>query len=192
MPEGAVLGDEADRLSLIVIHRLVLFLPLLVVAYLAAPASAQQSNANDLLLILDASGSMWGRNGGEEKIVIARRVLKDLASRLPDGSEVGLIAYGHRREADCADSETIVSVGPLDRVELASRVEKLNPKGKTPVTQSIEQAIAAVQGRRDPATIVLLSDGIETCSGDPCAAVSAAQKTVAAGKTAESVVDFAQ
>jgi Ca-activated chloride channel family protein len=154
-----------------------LFLTCLLAICLAAPASAQQANTNDLLLILDASGSMWARNGGEEKIVIARRVLKDLASRLPDGSAVGLIAYGHRREADCADIETIVPLGPLDRTELVSKVEKLNPKGKTPITQSIEQAIAAVKGRTDPATIVLLSDGIETCSGDPCAAVGAAKKT---------------
>jgi Ca-activated chloride channel family protein len=157
-------------------HFILLFLGSLVTASLPAPVLAQQPSPNDLLLILDASGSMWGRNGGEEKIVIARRVLKDLATRLPDGSDVGLIAYGHRREADCADIETIVPLGPLDRADLVSKVEKLNPKGKTPITQSIEQAVASLKGRQDSATIVLLSDGIETCSGDPCAAVSAARK----------------
>jgi Ca-activated chloride channel family protein len=155
---------------------ILLFLCSLVAASLLAPVLAQQPPSSDLLLILDASGSMWGRNGGEEKIVIARRVLKDLASRLPDDSDVGLIAYGHRREADCADIDTIVPLGPLDRADLVSKVEKLNPKGKTPITQSIEQAVASLKGRPDPATIVLLSDGIETCSGDPCAAVSAARK----------------
>jgi Ca-activated chloride channel family protein len=141
-----------------------------------APAMAQQPSSSDLLLILDASGSMWGRAEGEEKIVIARRVLKDLTARLSDDADVGLIAYGHRREADCADIETVVPLGPLNRASLVSKVESLNPKGKTPITQSIEQAIAAVKGRTDPATIVLLSDGIETCSGDPCAAVTAAKK----------------
>ncbi len=156
-------------------HRLLPILALLALC-LGVRAPAQQAKPNDLLLILDASGSMWGRNGGEEKIVIARRVLKGLASRLPEGSEVGLIAYGHRREADCADIETIVPLGPLDRAGLTAKVAAINPKGKTPITQSIEQAIAAVQSRPDPATIVLLSDGIETCSGDPCAAVGTAKK----------------
>lgn len=150
---------------------------LLVLLWALPPARAQQAPSNDLLLILDASGSMWGRAEGEEKIVIARRVLKDLASRLADDSEVGLIAYGHRREGDCADIETVVPFGPLDRASLVSKVEALNPKGKTPITQSIEQAVAAVKERADPATIVLLSDGIETCSGDPCAAVGAAKKS---------------
>jgi Ca-activated chloride channel family protein len=95
---------------------------------------------------------------------------------LPEDSDVGLIAYGHRREADCADIETIVPLGPLDRTDLVSKVEKLNPKGRTPITQSIEQAVAVVKGRPDPATIVLLSDGIETCTGDPCAAVRQAKQ----------------
>jgi Ca-activated chloride channel family protein len=129
------------------------------------------------LLILDASGSMWGRVGGEEKIVVARRVLRDLASKLPDQSQVGLIAYGHRREADCADIETIVPLGPLNRADLTARVDKLNPKGKTPITQSIDQAVAAVRKRSDPTTIILLSDGIETCTGDPCAAVRQAKQS---------------
>ena len=145
-------------------------------ALLVAPAVAQQASSNDLLLILDASGSMWGRIGNEEKIVIARRVLRDLASRLPEDTEVGLIAYGHRREGDCADIETVVPLAPLDRADLVGKVEKLNSKGRTPITQSIEQAVAAVKGRPDPATIVLLSDGIETCTGDPCAAVRQAKQ----------------
>jgi Ca-activated chloride channel homolog len=170
-----IVSARPDRLDLTVLSRTLSALILLAVSW-AAPASAQQAAPNDLLLILDASGSMWARNGGVEKIVIARRVLKDLAARLPDGSGVGLIAYGHRREADCADIETIVPLGPLDRAALVSKVDAINPKGKTPITQSIEQAVAAVKGRAEPATIVLLSDGIETCSGDPCAAVGAAKK----------------
>ncbi len=150
---------------------------LLILVFPFAVSQAQQSPSSDLLLILDASGSMWGRAQGEEKIVIARRVLQDLASRLPNDSDVGLIAYGHRREGDCADIETVVPLGPLDRTALVSKIESLNPKGKTPITQSIEQAVAAVKGRTDPTIIVLLSDGIETCSGDPCAAVGAARKS---------------
>jgi Ca-activated chloride channel family protein len=120
---------------------------------------------------------MWGRAGGEIKIVTARKVLGELASTLPENSQVGLIAYGHRREADCADIETVVPMGPLDRASLASKVQALNPKGKTPVTQSIEQAVAAAKAGGKSTTIVLLSDGIETCAGDPCAAVTKAKQS---------------
>jgi Ca-activated chloride channel family protein len=136
-------------------------------------AHAQQ---NDLLMILDASGSMWGQVEGENKIVIARRVLGQLAAQLPDQSNVGLIAYGHRREADCADIETLLPIGPLDRAALTGRVNEINPKGHTPITNSIQQALATVRERGKQTTIVLLSDGIETCSGDPCATVRTAKQ----------------
>lgn len=110
---------------------------------------------------------MWGRAGGEIKIVTARELLKDLASQLPTTSQAGLIAYGHRSEGDCADIETVVPLGPLNAAGLVSKVEAINPKGKTPITQSIDHALAATKGRDEPTTKVLLSDRLETCSGDP-------------------------
>ncbi len=142
---------------------------------LASPsASTEAGETSDLLLILDASGSMWGQIDGENKIVIARRVMAGLIEGLPDESEVGLVAYGHRREGDCEDIETVVPIGPLDRGALTGRIGELNPKGKTPITRSVEEAFASVRGREEPTTIVLVSDGLETCGGDPCATVRAA------------------
>ena len=80
-------------------------LALLVLSLLGGGASAQEEGpAAPLLLILDASGSMWGQIEGENKIVIARRVLGGLVDGLDEGSEVGVIAYGHRREGDCDDA----------------------------------------------------------------------------------------
>jgi Ca-activated chloride channel family protein len=128
-----------------------------------------------LLLILDASGSMWGQIEGENKIVIARRVLGDLVDGLPAASEVGLIAYGHRRDGDCDDIETVAGLGPLDKAALKATVGALNPKGKTPITKSVQAAFAELAGRREGATVILVSDGLETCGGDPCAAVKAAK-----------------
>jgi len=156
--------------------RCYLVLSLLLIAA-ALPVRAQSAPSKDLLLILDASGSMWGQTDGENKIVIARRLLKDLAERLPEDSEAGLIAYGHRREGDCGDIETITPIGPLDKAALIERIESINPKGKTPITASIEQAVAALRQRGEPATVVLLSDGVETCGGDPCATVRQAKES---------------
>ncbi len=148
---------------------------LLLIATLASPPQAAADAAPDLLLILDASGSMWGQIDGENKIVIARRVVKDLLGELPDDAEIGLVAYGHRREGDCEDVETVVPLGPLDRAALGGTIEALNPKGKTPITAAVRQAVEVVRGRDGAVTVVLVSDGLETCGGDPCAAVREAR-----------------
>ncbi len=136
----------------------------------ALPAAAEES-PRPLVLVLDASGSMWGRIGGEPKIVIAREVLSELVEQLPAESTVGLVAYGHRREGDCGDIETVAPLEALDRGRLTAAVEALNPKGKTPITAALEQAVGLVRGQDRAATVILVSDGLETCGGDPCVAV---------------------
>ncbi len=164
------------------------------VALLVAPGTAAADEAaapSRLVLILDASGSMWGQIEGENKIVIARRVLGDLIGELPDAQRVGLIVYGHRSEGDCADIEVVQPIGPLDRDGLRGRIDALNPKGKTPLAASAERAFdlirasnaAAVAGGAakagagaGPATVILVSDGLETCDGDPCAVVRSARE----------------
>ncbi|MCP3960506.1 MAG: VWA domain-containing protein [bacterium] len=151
----------------------VLSLCVLTMFAVSGPARAEEAPAAppDLLLILDASGSMWGHIQGENKIVIARRVIKELVGELPEGSEVGLVAYGHRREGDCDDIETIAEIAALDKAAFTGKVEALNPKGKTPITKAVVAAFDNVRGRDDATTILLVSDGIETCGGDPCQAV---------------------
>ncbi len=144
---------------------------LLVISLIGAVAPAPAEEAPDLLLILDASGSMWGQIQGENKIVIARRVLKELIGGLPEGSELGLVAYGHRREGDCDDIETVAPLGPADKAALVAKIDGLNPKGKTPITKAVGEAFGSVRGRDGATTIILVSDGIETCGGDPCTAV---------------------
>lgn len=141
------------------------------------PVAAQEAEgpAAPLLLILDASGSMWGQIQGENKVVIARRVVGELVDGLPDGQEIGLIAYGHRREGDCDDIETVQAMGSLDREAFKSTVNGINPKGKTPITKSVKKALAMAEERSDATTVVLVSDGLETCGGDPCAAVKLAK-----------------
>ena len=117
-----------------------------------------------------------GQLEGENKIVIARRVLGRLVDGLPDDSEVGVIAYGHRREGDCDDIETVVPMGALDKESVKATVNALNPKGKTPITKSVQAAFDSLAGHAGGATVILISDGLETCGGDPCAAVRSAKE----------------
>lgn len=133
--------------------------------------------SQNLLFILDGSGSMWGRIDGEPKITVAREVMSALISDLPDNSRVGLMAYGHSRKGDCGDIETLASLGPLQRDRLIQQVQNINPKGKTPITAAVEEAVAQLRSLEDSASIVLVSDGLESCGGDPCATARAARES---------------
>jgi len=118
---------------------------------------------------------MWGQIEGQNKIAIAKKVLNKLVDNLPDNTEVGLIAYGHREKGDCKDIETIVEPGPLDKALVKQKIDDLNPKGKTPITDSVLMAFDLVKASENATTVVLVSDGIETCGGDPCKAVQDAK-----------------
>jgi hypothetical protein len=135
------------------------------------PARAQEAdNPTTILLILDSSGSMWGQIDGVAKIQIAKQTLSTIITDLPDNAEVGLILYGHRSKGDCNDVELVTPIGLIDKSSLAQRIEAINPKGKTPITLSIQMAGEALRTIEGAATVVLVSDGEETCDADPCAA----------------------
>ncbi|MBT8401367.1 MAG: VWA domain-containing protein, partial [Rhodothermia bacterium] len=89
--------------------------------------------------------------------------------------ELGLIAYGHREKGDCADIELLIPMGSVDVTAVAGAVDALNPTGMTPITASVNAAFDAVRERPDPATIIVVTDGLETCGGDPCQAVKDAR-----------------
>lgn len=150
--------------------------------YLIVPCCAfaedgESKQSSNLMLILDASGSMWGQIKGESKVETARKVLGNVIGNLSDSSQVGLIAYGHRQKEDCGDIESIVPLGPIDKKLLVEQIGKLIPKGKTPITAAVNEAIKAVRDREEATTILLISDGLETCEGDPCKAVQLAKES---------------
>lgn len=141
----------------------------LLAAVLAVPAAIAQETQPDTLLVIDMSNSMWGQIDGVAKVEIAREALAGLVDTLPDGAPTGLLAYGHRRTGDCGDVEQVVPVTPLDRAALNRAVAAMKPRGKTPITEALRQAAASLNANDRPARLVLISDGIETCGGDPCA-----------------------
>lgn len=122
------------------------------------------------MFILDASGSMWGRlPDNQMKIVAAREAMGELLGALPENISTGLIAYGHRKKGDCGDIEVIQEAVAGGGAKIAARIGSLQPRGKTPISDSLQLAGDKLTGIEDPTTIVLVSDGIETCEGDPCA-----------------------
>ena len=121
------------------------------------------------MLVLDASGSMWGQVDGKPKIDIARDALKTLVADWPEGRAVGLVAYGHRQKDDCNDIETLLPAGVVDAAKIGKIVDGLTPKGKTPLSAAVKHAAEALKYTEEKATVILISDGVETCNLDPCA-----------------------
>lgn len=127
------------------------------------------------IIIIDGSGSMWGQRNGEAKITTVKKSLIDLfKNKLTDNARVGLMSYGHNREADCEDIEVLVSLqsSKLDRENLIKAVVNLKPRGKTPLSASIKQAVESLKGRKGEGlgtSIFLFSDGQESCNQNPCA-----------------------
>ncbi|HLQ85647.1 MAG TPA: VWA domain-containing protein, partial [Salinisphaeraceae bacterium] len=135
----------------------------------ADPAAAAAQARTDTILVFDASGSMWAQIDGINKIVIARDVVSELLRELPASQRMGLIAYGHNRKGDCSDIEMLAPVG-ADLGEIATMVQNINPKGMTPMTDAVIQAAEALKYTENKATVILVSDGEETCHADPCEA----------------------
>ncbi|MEL6817794.1 MAG: PAN domain-containing protein [Pseudomonadota bacterium] len=128
--------------------------------------------ADKAIIVMDASGSMWGQIDGKTKIEIARETLGTVLSTVPTDLELGLIAYGHREKGQCSDIEEVVAVGTGNRSQITDAVNGFNPKGKTPLTQAVRQAAESLRFTEDKATVILVTDGIETCEADPCAAAA--------------------
>ncbi len=156
---------------------LVLAAALLAALLVCGPAAAAQPSYPEVVFILDASGSMWGKAGNETKIAAAKKVMTKAVPALPTEVRLGLVAYGHRKKGDCADVEVLVPAGSTDREGLLKKVQGLSPKGKTPIAASVAQTAESLKGKENETTIVLVSDGIETCHDDPCGAVKALKES---------------
>ena len=135
----------------------------------ADPGQAQdQKERGKAMMVLDASGSMWGQIDGVPKISIARDVIDNVLGKWDPDVDLGLITYGHRRKGDCTDIEVIQSAAPLEAATFSSRVRSISPKGKTPISESLLLAAKELRHVEDPASVILVSDGLETCEADPC------------------------
>jgi len=160
---------------------------LLVTATGAGPASsatAEDSSAPKLLLVLDASGSMKGPDpSGGSKLEAAKRSLGAVVDALPDGVRVGLRVYGatvggsSTSPEACADTQLVAPIAPLDRAALKSAIAGFDAVGATPIAGALTRAVADL-GTTGKRSLIVVSDGEETCVPDPCPQV---QSVVGAG-----------
>ena len=147
----------------------------LLLGLLLIPCSfGQEAPPGAVYVILDGSGSMWGRLADDSmKIEAARKVLNEFLVQDFGGADLAFRVYGHRREGDCRDSELTVPFTPAQAAapKVQASLQSVKPLGKTPITYSLEQALNDFGERSGE--LILITDGIETCNADPCALVRA-------------------
>jgi len=142
---------------------------------LTGAVPAQADEPTKVLLLLDVSGSMNSKiSGGGTKFAAAKRALEQVAASLPSGTQVGLRVYGSKiseprskNPKACTDTRLVLPIGPLDRTRMDAAVNSFSAKGETPIAYSMGKAVDDL-GDSGKRVLILISDGEETCGGDPC------------------------
>jgi hypothetical protein len=165
---------------------------LAVVTLLPAPAPAQTCNTagRTIELILDASGSMNARlPHGETRIAVAQRAIKGVAGQVPAAARLALRIYGAQSpasEKNCRDTHLAVpfAAASANAGPISTAAEGVKAQGYTPIAHALEQAAGDFDADTRDRVIVLVSDGKETCQGDPAVA---AKSLAAKGITVHTV-----
>lgn len=161
-------GPPAIRLAVLVMFTSLAGFP-------AVAEDAERTPCNeDAMLVFDASGSMAGtdRLGVSTPIPITRidKVRSALAKVLPTATRfrrIGLITYGPGPYQQC---NVQLNFAPMVNAAepLMHEVNTLVPAGKTPLSAAVDQAAEVLKYREKPGVIVVVTDGEETCGGEPC------------------------
>ncbi|PAE18428.1 hypothetical protein CHH80_21795 [Bacillus sp. 7504-2] len=130
-------------------------------------------------IILDASGSMGNVIDGKTMMNIAKESIMEFAASLPEGANIALRVYGHKgtgkekdKELSCSSNELIYNMQAYEQNALQQALSGVNPAGWTPLASALEQAkhdLSQYKSESNTNIIYLVSDGIETCNGDPVA-----------------------
>jgi Mg-chelatase subunit ChlD len=135
------------------------------------PSSVVAGSGVGVEILLDTSGSMRARIGKQSRIAIAKRVLRTLVSTtLPEGLPVALRTFD---PASRCGSRLVTPLGPLDRKRMLDTVSgvRIVRKTRTPIAATLQQVAGDLSGAQGTAIVVLVTDGAETCKGDPEAVI---------------------
>jgi Mg-chelatase subunit ChlD len=150
----------------------------LILPVLAHTATAAEVRA--VALVLDASGSMKeSLPDGVTRMDAAKRAVGKLVSTLPGVTRLAFRAYGHQSPAkakNCKDTALLSPFGSVQQVKdaVVAQANALAPQGYTPISYALQQAANDLSSEEATVhTVVLVSDGQQTCPGDPCAVAKA-------------------
>jgi Ca-activated chloride channel homolog len=127
----------------------------------------------NVLIILDASGSMENKINGQSMMQIALDEINGLVDRLPDEVNIGLRVYGGKSteaKLSCSDIELLEPIASGNKDKVKAALNGITAKGSTPIASSLQQAandFANFPSASNSNFIYLISDGMETCGGNP-------------------------
>lgn len=158
------------------------FLLLFLFSFAFAKAQTQPQKTR-ILFVLDASQSMYGRWENGQKMQIATRLLREIVDSLKtaENVELALRVYGHQVNVNtngqnCKDTKLEVPFASKNHAKIITKLRALRPSGTTLIAYSLEQAANDFPDNSARNVIILITDGIEECDGDPCAVSLALQK----------------
>jgi len=136
---------------------------------LVAAASVDAADGPALTVVMDGSGSMWGKLGNERlaKFQTVRQGLAEALPKLPATTRVGLVAFGHRRTG-CQDVEVLRAPEAGEPGRVAELLNDFNPKGRGPVAAGLQTALDTIP-KDGYGTILLVHDDLDNCQQNPCA-----------------------
>ena len=147
----------------------------------------QATQKTNVIVLLDASGSMNGTVPGGKKIDLAKSAITSFVSSLPKDTNASLLVYGHEgtgsdedKAKSCGKIDTLYSLKPYNQAEFQSAMNKFNASGWTPLSQAISKAREILNNNNSTEysnKIYIVSDGIETCDGNPVKAAQSLQDT---------------
>lgn len=136
-----------------------------------APYTAQAESNGEIMFMLDASSSMLAKDGtSTTRIDKAKNALRQTISSLPSDTKVGLRVYGSQqsdansnKSAGCIDSRLVSAPAANNAANLTAAINSIQAKGWTLMGKSLQDVQKDFTGS-GPKTVILLSDGIDTCS----------------------------
>ena len=147
---------------------------LLTLPIVEAEADDKKNACSHILFILDASNSMTNKWESGRRIDVAKRMLSNIMDSLSQypNVQVALRVYGHQKQVnpqDCSDTKLEVPFSKNNHEAIKAFLNRIQPRGTTPIARSLLEAASDFPDDNCRRVIVLLTDGIEACDGDPCA-----------------------
>ncbi|MFN6037741.1 MAG: VWA domain-containing protein [Bacteroidota bacterium] len=134
-----------------------------------------------ILFIFDASNSMRGSINGKTKMEHAKQMfcrLFDSLSRKKN-YEFALRMYGSTvayPPGDCNDSKLVVPFQKNNNAIIKQKVNAAKPTGITPIEKSLTKSAGDFPDQNAENVVILITDGLEECGGDPCLAKAELEK----------------
>lgn len=140
---------------------------------LEEPSEDMATSTSHFAILLDASGSMNNTSDGTTRMELAKEAIGNFIDILPENSTVSLRVYGHEgtgsdddKKLSCSSTESLYN-GEMNEKEFMKALQAVQPAGWTPIANALEESEKDIPENSSTAIVYVVSDGIETCDGDP-------------------------